>query len=84
MSSAMSRRSHRAILDGISHSAMFPPVNAAKKVNSKRLLLAQALLPVRVLPRFSSMQSQERLCCPTFSAARKCGRHTQHDSRRGH
>src|ERR1700730_3011924 len=42
---------------------------AAEKVNSMRLLVAQALLPVRVLLHLSSMHSQEWLCYSTFSAA---------------
>jgi hypothetical protein len=42
---------------------------AAEKFNSKRLLVAQALLPVRVLLPLSSMHSQEWLCYSTFSAA---------------
>jgi hypothetical protein len=48
-----------------------PPsaLEAAEKVNSKRLLVAQALLPVLVLLHLSSMLSQEWLCYSTFSAA---------------
>jgi hypothetical protein len=41
----------------------------AEKDDSKRLLVAQALLPVRVLLRLSLMHSHEWLCYPTFSAA---------------
>jgi hypothetical protein len=41
---------------------------AAEKVNSKRLFVAQALLPVRVLLPLSPMHSQEWLCYSTFSA----------------
>ncbi len=46
----------------------------AEKVNSKRLLVAQALLPVLVLLHLSPMHSQEWLCYSTFSAACKGGR----------
>src|SRR6266852_7686573 len=45
-----------------------PALQAAEKVNSKRLLVAQALLPVLVLLHLSSMHSQEWLCYSTFSA----------------
>ncbi len=40
----------------------------AEKVNSKPLLVAQALLPVLVLPHLSSLHSHEWLCYSTFSA----------------
>jgi hypothetical protein len=43
----------------------------AEKVNSKRLLVAQALLPVLVLPHLPSTYSQEWLCYSTFSATCK-------------
>jgi hypothetical protein len=44
-------------------------LQAAEKVNSKRHLVAQALLPVLVLLPLTSMHSQEWLCYSTFSAA---------------
>src|SRR5260370_24105557 len=44
-------------------------LQAAEKVNSNRLLVAQAFLPVLVLLHLSSMHSQEWLCYLTFSAA---------------
>jgi hypothetical protein len=48
---------------------MSAALEAAEKVNSKRLLVAQALLPVRISLPLSSKHSQEWLCCSTFSAA---------------
>src|SRR5713101_5775933 len=48
--------------------------HVTEKVNSKRLLVAQALLPVLVLLHLSPMHSQEWLCYSTFSAACKGGR----------
>jgi hypothetical protein len=42
---------------------------AAEKVNSKRLLVAQALLPVLVLLPLSSMHNQEWLRYSNFSVA---------------
>jgi hypothetical protein len=45
-----------------------PALRAAEKVNSKRRLVAQAILPVLVLLHLSSMHSQEWLCYLTFSA----------------
>jgi hypothetical protein len=39
---------------------------AAEKVNSKRFLVAQALLPVLILLHLSSMHSQEWLWYSTF------------------
>jgi hypothetical protein len=44
-------------------------LQAAEKVDSKRLLVAQALLPVLILMRLSSMHSQEWPCYAPFSAA---------------
>jgi hypothetical protein len=46
-------------------------LEAAEKVKSKRLLVAQALLPVLVLPHLPSMHSQEWLCYSIFSATSK-------------
>jgi hypothetical protein len=54
------------------------PSAAAEKVNSMRLLVAQALLPVRVLLPFSSMHSQESLCYSTFSAASSAATSKRH------
>src|SRR5260370_32641083 len=48
---------------------------AAEKVNSNRLLVAQAFLPVLVLLHLSSMHSQEWLCYSTFSAASEAATH---------
>jgi hypothetical protein len=47
---------------------MSAALQAAEKVNSKRLLVARALSPVRVLLPLSSKHSQEWLCYSTFSA----------------
>jgi Flp pilus assembly protein CpaB len=47
----------------------------AEKVNSKPLLVAQALLPVLVLLHLSSMHSQEWLCYSTFSATCEAATH---------
>jgi hypothetical protein len=44
-------------------------LQAAEKFDSKRLLVAQALLPVRVVLRLSLLHSQEWLCYSTFSAS---------------
>jgi hypothetical protein len=44
-------------------------VQGAEKVDLERVLVAQALLPVRVLLHIRSIPSQECLCYPTFSAA---------------
>jgi hypothetical protein len=47
----------------------------AEKVNSKPLLVAQALLPVLALQHLSSMHSQEWLCYSTFSASCEAATH---------
>src|ERR1700731_3566446 len=49
--------------------ALRSPIHAAGKVNSNRLLVAQALLPVRVLLPLPSKHSQQWLCYSTLSAA---------------
>jgi hypothetical protein len=44
-------------------------IRAIEKCKMKPLLVAQALLPVRVLLRLSSMHIREWMCYFTFSAA---------------
>ncbi len=67
-----------ALQGGILLSRVCSPEQFAEKVNSKPLLVAQALLPVLVLLPSLSMHSQEWLCYPTFSATCEGRRYTDH------